>query len=122
MRVCVHVCVVTAVLIKVETVYIDMSGIERTDICSDLLKTSDSYDILNNVAVVRNWTFACRSADFTSRILPFGHQMTITMGTTPANVTLNIYEVQAYGRPYTGQRKSFCSMEICSFKLFLLSF
>ena len=85
-------------------VYTDMYGANKTDICSDLRETHFSYDIVDNVGVVKNWTFGCRNADFTSRILPFGHQMTVTMAESSlANVTLNIYEVKALGRLYTGQ-------------------
>ena len=105
--VCADVCVVCAVLIKVHTVYVDMDGIERSDICSDLKYTSFSYSILDNVDVVKSWSFGCRKADFTSRNLPFGHQITITMDNSPANVTLDVHEVIVYGRPYTGQ-DAFC--------------
>ena len=100
---CADVYVVCAVLIKVRTVYVDMDGIERSDICSDLKYTSFSYSILNNVDVVKSWSFDCRKADFTTRNLPFGHQITITMDNSPANVTLDVHEVIVYGRPYTGQ-------------------
>ncbi|KAL8607453.1 hypothetical protein ACOMHN_004427 [Nucella lapillus] len=84
---------------RLYTVYTDMHGKERMSDCTDREAGMKTYDILDNVDRNRAWDFSCRGVY--STLLPFGHVLKLRFEGSSVDVSADLYDMEAFGRPYT---------------------